>query len=194
VAHPGHQVPEPRAASGREMVTRVPKIMEMQARQADQGGAASRRRARRQRRRSALGGPRGARRATPQVGQQISTPCSGRKQGTLSGPAVAAIALVVTAALAVVGWMVSPVSGATSDPPKHTDQLLTRDLPSSWPRQQTAAQLRVRPRTGGCHKRRHAARLTWPSRACRRLRKGVRGRASCGCAAAASYVAQLSPL
>jgi len=41
VAHPGHQVPEPRAASGREMVTRVPKIMEMQARQADQGGAAN---------------------------------------------------------------------------------------------------------------------------------------------------------
>jgi hypothetical protein len=35
VAHPGHQVPEPRAAAGGEVVARVSEVMEMQAVQAE---------------------------------------------------------------------------------------------------------------------------------------------------------------
>jgi hypothetical protein len=57
VAHPGHQVPEPGATPGREVVTRVPKIMEVQAWQADQGGGASAAARFRSRRALALGGP-----------------------------------------------------------------------------------------------------------------------------------------
>ena len=35
VSHPGHQVPEPGAAVGRELVSRVPQVVEMQAGHAD---------------------------------------------------------------------------------------------------------------------------------------------------------------